>query len=342
MPDTKENSPIILTGITPSGTPHLGNYIGAIKPALTLAKNPNYRARYFIADYHSLVKLWDSKLRKQYSYEIAATWLSLGLDPEKTIFYRQSDIPEIMELNWILTSMTAKGLLNRAHAYKAQVDQNFENQTENQTKDPDAGITMGLFNYPVLMAADIIIFDTNLVPVGKDQIQHVEIARDIANRFNHVYKSDCLTAPKAMVDAQTQTIPGLDGRKMSKSYHNTIPVFESSKKLRKLIMKIKTNSQLPDEPKDYTNCNIFNLYQHFASSDEITQLKKQYQKGIGWGEAKQILYEKIETQLAEPRTHYHQLMDNPQAIEKALKTGAEQAREIAAGKIKEIRKTIGI
>ncbi len=333
----KEN-PIVLTGITPSGTPHLGNYIGAIKPALEMAKNPNYHARYFIADYHSLVKLWDAKLRKQYTTEIAATWLALGLNPKHTIFYRQSDVPEIMELSWILTSMAAKGLLNRAHAYKAQVDLNLEDET----KDPDSGITMGLFNYPVLMSADIIMFDTDFVPVGKDQIQHVEIARDIANRFNHVYKTDCLVAPAAMVDDKAKTIPGLDGRKMSKSYGNTIPIFENSKKLRKLIMKIKTNSQLPEEPKDPSDCNIFGLYEHFATSDEISDLKKRYEEGIGWGDAKQILFEKVNDALTTPREMYNDLLANPEKIETALKAGAEQARDIASTKLKEIRKVIGI
>jgi tryptophanyl-tRNA synthetase len=335
---TEKENPIVLTGITPSGTPHLGNYIGAIKPALEMAKNPNYHARYFIADYHSLVKLWDAKLRKQYTTEIAATWLALGLNPEHTIFYRQSDVPEIMELTWILTSLAAKGLLNRAHAYKAQVDLN----SEDETKDPDAGITMGLFNYPVLMAADIIMFDTDYVPVGKDQIQHVEIARDIANRFNHVYKTNCLVAPEAMVDDKAKTIPGLDGRKMSKSYGNTIPIFENSKKLRKLIMKIKTNSQLPEEPKDPTNCNVFSLYEHFATQDEIQALKKRYEEGIGWGEAKQALFEKVDEALTAPREIYQDLIANPEKIEVALSKGAEQARDIAAAKLKEIRKLIGI
>jgi len=329
---------IILTGITPSGTPHIGNYIGAIKPAIELAKNENYQARYFIADYHSLVKLWDPKLRKKYTYEIAASWLALGLNPKSTVFYRQSDVPEIMELNWILTSMTAKGLLNRAHAYKAQADENIS--IEN--KDPDYGITMGLFNYPILMAADIILFDTKLVPVGKDQIQHVEIARDIANRFNHVYQTKCLVEPTSVINEKTKTIPGLDGRKMSKSYGNTIPIFENGKKLRKLIMKIKTNSQLPKEPKDSSICNIFSLYENFATDAEILDLKSRYLSGIGWGEAKQILFEKIEQELSPAREIYNRLIENPTEIETALKIGAKQARTIASAKLQEIRTVIGI
>lgn len=236
---------IVLTGITPSGTPHLGNYIGAIKPAIEMSQSNEYNCMYFIADQHSLIKLWDKKLRQQYIYEIASSWLALGLDPTKASFYRQSDIPEIMELTWIISTTTAKGLLNRAHAYKALVDQNI--QEENA--DPDKGITMGLFNYPILMAADIIMFDANLVPVGKDQIQHIEIARDIANRFNHIYKNQILKAPQALTSEDSQTILGLDGRKMSKSYDNTIPIFSTKKKLRKQVMKIITNSQTPEEKK---------------------------------------------------------------------------------------------
>jgi tryptophanyl-tRNA synthetase len=328
---------VVLTGITPSGTPHIGNYIGAIKPALELAKNPDYKARYFIADYHSLIKLWDADLRKQYTYEIAATWLALGLDPKQVVFYRQSDVPEIMELTWILTTMAAKGLLNRAHAYKAQVDANLE-----EGVDTDSGITMGLFNYPVLMAADILMFNTELVPVGKDQIQHVEIARDIAARFNHVYKTDLLTPPKALVDDKTQTIPGLDGRKMSKSYGNTIPIFAPEKKLRKLIMKIKTNSLLPEEPKVTRGCALFTLYQCFANEAELNEMKLRYQTGIGWGEVKQTLFEKINADLKAPRDKYNELMANHDKIESLLKHGAEQARMIALPLLNKVRKKIGI
>ena len=334
MPTSKQ---VVLTGITPSGTPHIGNYIGAIKPALELAENPDYKARYFMADYHSLIKLWDADLRKQYTYEIAATWLALGLNPKQVIFYRQSDVPEIMELTWILTSMTAKGLLNRAHAYKAQVDANLE-----EGVDTDAGITMGLFNYPVLMAADILMFNTELVPVGKDQIQHVEIARDIAARFNHVYKTDLLTLPKALVDDKTQTIPGLDGRKMSKSYGNTIPIFAPEKKLRKLIMKIKTNSLLPEEPKETEDCTLFALYQCFANESELNEMKTRYQAGIGWGEVKQILFEKINADLKTPRDKYNELMADHDKIESLLKHGAEQARMIALPLLNKVRKKIGI
>ncbi|MFZ9036331.1 MAG: tryptophan--tRNA ligase [Francisellaceae bacterium] len=329
---------IILTGITPSGAPHIGNYIGAIKPALSMAHKPENSCYYFIADYHSLIKLWDAKLRQQYIYEIAATWLALGLDPDRVVFYRQSDVPEIMELNWILTSVTAKGLLNRAHAYKAAVDANLAEGS----KDQDFGITMGLFNYPMLMAADIIMFDADLVPVGKDQIQHIEITRDIANRLNHVYDNNLVKAPAALVDERIQTIPGLDGRKMSKSYNNTIPLFAPAKKLRKLIMKIVTNSQAPDEPKSTENCTLFSLYQQFAGDEEVNALAKRYKQGIGWGEAKQLLFEKMDAELTPYREKYEYLMANPSMIDEYLQKGAAKARQQAKIKLQTIKKVIGM
>ena len=335
---TDKKKKVILTGITPSGTPHIGNYIGAIKPALANAQDANYDAYFFIADYHSLIKLWDNKLRQAYIYEIAATWLALGLDPSKVTFYRQSDIPEILELNWILTSVSAKGLLNRAHAYKAAVDENIANNT----KDQDASVTMGLFNYPILMAADILMFNAEIVPVGKDQIQHIEITRDIANRFNHIYKGGLLTPPAALIDESTQTIPGLDGRKMSKSYHNTIPLFAPSKKLRKLIMKIITNSQAPKEPKSTENCTIFELYKNFAQPDEIIELAQHYATGIGWGEAKQVLFEKINNVISPIRDKYEYLLDNPKIIDEHLALGAEKARKQASGLLGNIKAQIGM
>lgn len=333
-----QSKKIVLTGITPSGTPHIGNYIGAIKPALEMAKNPEFDAYFFIADYHSLIKLWDSKLRQQYIYEIAATWLALGLDPEHVMFYRQSDIPEIMELNWILTSVTAKGLLNRAHAYKAAVDANI---AEGE-KDEEAGITMGLFNYPMLMAADIIMFNADLVPVGRDQIQHIEIARDIANRLNHIYKCNLLKAPEAMVDKETQTIPGLDGRKMSKSYNNTIQLFAPSKQLRKQVMKIVTNSQLPEEPKDTTECTVFALYKHFANESEVAALAERYQQGIGWGEAKQTLFEKMDEVLTPMREKYDYLLANKHIIDEYLAKGANKARVEAKQLLDKLKQQIGM
>lgn len=330
---------IILTGITPSGTPHLGNYIGAIKPAIEMSLNQDYQCMYFIADQHSLVKLWDKKLRLQYINEIACSWLALGLDPDNSFFYRQSDIPEIMELNWILTTVAPKGLLNRAHAYKALADQNI--QANNS--DPDKGITMGLFNYPVLMSADIIMFDAEIVPVGKDQIQHIEIARDLANRFNHIYKTQTLVLPQAYTNEDGQTILGLDGRKMSKSYDNTIPIFSTEKKLRKQVMKIITNSQLPEEKKDPTNCTVFAIYKAIAEESEIKDLEQQYiTGGLGWGDAKQILFEKINTFLAESREKYDYLINNPKVVEDILAKGASKTRPLAIKKLEEIKNAIGI
>ena len=330
------NKKILLTGVTPSGHPHLGNYIGAIRPAIKLSQSSEYTSRYFISDYHSLVKLWDPSLRNEYTYSIAASWLACGLDPNNVLFYRQSDIPEIMELNWILSTVSAKGLLNRAHAYKSQVDKNI---IEN---DPDKGITMGLFNYPILMAADILAFNANIVPVGKDQIQHIEIARDIANRFNHIYKTKILTPPEAYIDNNSETILGLDGRKMSKSYGNTIPLFSTEKQLRKAIMKIKTNSLLPGEPKETNNCTIYKLYQSFASKIEIEDFKTKYEQGLGWGDAKKILYEKINSELTPYRNEYNTLMQDKSKIDLILNDGAKKAREITIPLINKIRKKIGI
>lgn len=329
----------ILTGVTPSGTPHLGNYIGAIKPAIDMVKNEDFKCLYFIADQHSLIKLWDKKLRQQYIYEIASSWLALGLDTTKAAFYRQSDIPEIMELTWIISTTTAKGLLNRAHAYKALVDQNL--QEENV--DPDKGITMGLFNYPVLMAADILIFDADLVPVGKDQIQHIEIARDIANRFNHIYKKPTLKAPQALTNEDSQTILGLDGRKMSKSYDNTIPIFSTEKKLRKQIMKIITNSQLPEEKKEPDNCTVFSIYKSIATDIEIASLRDKYLAGgLGWGDAKQILFEKVNEYLTEARQKYEYYINNPKIVDDILSQGAAKVRPSAINKLKEVKDIIGM
>ena len=330
---------IILTGITPSGTPHLGNYIGAIKPAIEMSHNDNYDCFYFIADQHSLIKLWDKNLRQQYILEIASSWLALGLDPDKALLYRQSDIPEIMELTWILTSVAPKGLLNRAHAYKSLVDKNIQDDNI----DPDKGITMGLFNYPVLMAADILMFDTDFVPVGKDQIQHIEIARDIANRFNHIYKKPALKAPEVMINEDSQTIPGIDGRKMSKSYGNTIPLFSTEKKLRKQIMKIITNSQLPEEKKDPNNSSIFSIYKSVANEAEIKSLSDKYLAGgLGWGDAKQILFEKVNQYIGEAREKYDYYINNKDVVSQILAEGAAKARPIAIEKLKKIKDIIGM
>ncbi|MCP4414437.1 MAG: tryptophan--tRNA ligase, partial [Gammaproteobacteria bacterium] len=228
---------VVLTGITTTGTPHLGNYVGAIRPAIEASHNKNVTSYYFLADYHALIKNSNPKLLQQSTFEIAATWLACGLDPEKVVFYRQSDIPEIMELTWMLTCMSSKGLMNRSHAYKAIIQAN----EQNGKTDLEEGVTMGLFCYPVLMAADILMFKANKVPVGKDQIQHIEMARDMAQRFNHYY-GELLVLPQSVIDQKSSVLSGLDGRKMSKSYNNTIPLFLPEKKLRKMIMKIVTNS----------------------------------------------------------------------------------------------------
>lgn len=325
----------ILTGIKPTGTPHIGNYIGAIKPALSLLTEQN-RCLYFIADYHALTIIRDPKLLQQLCYEVAATWLALGLDPSKVIFYRQSDIPEVFELSWILSCLTPKGLMNRAHAYKAIVAEN----QKSGIKDLDKGVNMGLFTYPILMAADILVFNTDLVPVGKDQVQHVEIARDIAIRFNHRY-GDTFRIPEYLVGEETAVIPGLDGRKMSKSYGNTIPLFIEPDKLRKLVFRIKTDSSRPDEPKDPSRSIIFKIYKEFATREQVDYLRKRYLEGISWGEAKQELFDVMNAYLEKPREIYKELMEDKKKIDRILKDGAERAREIAIPLIKKIRKGIG-
>ena len=327
----------ILTGITTTGTPHLGNYVGAIRPAIEASKDANARPFYFLADYHALIKCNEPEKVRQSSLEIAATWLALGLDTQNATFYRQSDVPEIMELTWMLTCVTAKGLMNRSHAYKAVVAEN--EATANA--DPDKGITMGLFSYPILMAADILIFNANKVPVGKDQIQHIEMARDIAARFNHIY-GEHFTLPEAVVGDSAATLSGLDGRKMSKSYNNTIPLFAPEKKLKKLINKIKTNSLEPGEPKDPTDCTLFSTYQAFANEHEVTEIRQRYAEGIAWGEMKKILFEKINDQIIPARERYDALIQDPAHIEQQLQEGAKKAREISTPFLLELRKAVGI
>lgn len=331
------NKAIVLTGITTTGTPHLGNYVGAIRPAIAASKDQNFKPFYFLADYHALIKCHDPERVKRSSLEVAATWLALGLDTENAVFYRQSDIPEIMELTWLLTCVTAKGLMNRAHAYKAAVAEN----EQGGESDPDKGVTMGLFSYPVLMAADILMFNANKVPVGKDQIQHIEMARDIAGRFNHIY-GEHFTLPEAVLDENGATLSGLDGRKMSKSYNNTIPLFESENKLKKLINKIKTNSLEPGEPKDTEGCTLFSIYQSFANKDEVAEIRQRYVEGIGWGEMKRILFEHINTQIAPAREKYDELLAQPDHIEAQLQEGAKKARAISAPFLQELRKAVGI
>ena len=328
---------ITLTGITTTGTPHLGNYVGAIRPAIEASRHPEGQSFYFLADYHSLIKCHDPERVNQSSKEVAATWIALGLDTDKAIFYRQSDIPEILELTWILTCMTAKGLMNRAHAYKAAVA---DNETAG-TRDPDQGIGMGLFSYPILMAADILMFRATRVPVGRDQVQHLEMARDIALRFNHHY-GDLFVPPEAVVDENTAVLIGLDGRKMSKSYNNTIPLFLPEKKLRKLIMKIKTDTSPPEAPKDPQTSSLFAIYQAFADPDAVASMRRRYAEGISWGEMKQTLFETIDAVLAEARRRYVELVADPDYIETVLQKGARRAREVSAPFLSKIRHAAGI
>jgi tryptophanyl-tRNA synthetase len=329
---------IVLTGITTTGTPHLGNYVGAIRPAIEHSRDSNVQPYYFLADYHALIKCRDPDKVRQSTLEIAATWLALGLDTENAVFYRQSDVPEITELTWLLTCVTAKGLMNRAHAYKAAVQANEE---EGESGDPDRGITMGLFNYPILMAADILLFNASKVPVGKDQVQHIEMARDIGQRFNHLY-GEHFVLPDAVVGEDTAVLQGLDGRKMSKSYDNTIPLFAPEKALRKLIMKIKTNSLQPGEPKDPDTCTLFGIYRALARKDEVHHIRQRYAEGIAWGEMKNILFEYLNEHLYAARERYEALLEAPEKIEEALQIGAERARSSAIPFLRRLRHSVGI
>jgi tryptophanyl-tRNA synthetase len=334
----------VLTGITTSGTPHLGNYVGSIRPSVRASLSNDVQSFYFLADYHALIKIGEPERVQRSTLEIAASWLAAGVDPERVTFYRQSDIPEIPELTWLLTCVTGKGMLNRAHAYKASVDKN--NAAGN---DPDADVTAGLFMYPVLMAADILMFNAHKVPVGRDQIQHIEMARDIAQSFNYRYKNDKssegaehFTLPEAEIEASVATLPGLDGRKMSKSYDNTIPLFASKAELKKLIAGIVTDSRLPGEPKDTEGSALYQIYQAFASEAEAKAMQEAYKNGIGWGDAKQMLFERIDSEIAPMREKYESLMSNPAQIEAVLLKGADKARKIATPLMQSLRQAVGL
>ncbi|MGB5853098.1 MAG: tryptophan--tRNA ligase [Rhodanobacter sp.] len=328
----------VLTGITTTGTPHLGNYVGAIRPAVAASRRADVDAFFFLADYHALIKSGDAARIERSRLEIAATWLAVGLDPARVTFYRQSDIPEIPELTWYLTCIASKGMLNRAHAYKAAVDKNVA-----AGEDADAGITAGLYMYPVLMAADILAFDAHQVPVGRDQIQHIEMARDLGQRFNHLHGREFFVLPEALIEEQVATLPGLDGRKMSKSYDNTIPLFAGgSKALREAIMRIVTDSRAPGEPKDPDDCALFTIFRAFASEAETAAFRRALLEGLGWGEAKQVLYERIEADVAPLRERYDALMADPAAIEVILQDGARKARAIATPKVAGLREVLGL
>lgn len=330
----------VLTGITTSGTPHLGNYVGAIRPAIQASNEAKVDAFFFLADYHALIKCEDANLIARSRLEIAATWLACGLDPARVTFYRQSDVPEIPELSWMLTCVTAKGLMNRAHAYKASVDQNTAKGVEG-----DDGITMGLFSYPILMAADILMFNAHKVPVGRDQTQHLEMARDIAQRFNHLFGQgkDFFVLPEAVIAEDVATLPGLDGRKMSKSYNNTVPLFEGgSKALKSAVARIVTDSRGPGEPKDAEASHLYLIYKAFAQPTETAAFRKELEAGLGWGDAKQRLCERVEQELGPMRANYQELMSNPARIEEILQEGARKARAIATPFIKELRQAVGL
>ncbi len=325
-----------LTGITTSGEPHLGNYVGAIRPAIAASLVPGVESFYFLADYHSLIKIDDPARVQRSTLEIAASFLAAGLDPERVVFYRQSDIPEIPELTWLLTCVTAKGLLNRAHAYKAAVDKNSA-----AGADPDAEVNAGLFMYPVLMSADILMFNAHKVPVGRDQVQHIEMARDIAQRFNHLY-GEHFVLPQAVIEESVATLPGLDGRKMSKSYDNSIPLFAPRAQLQKLIAGIVTDSRAPGEPKDTEGSALFQIYQAFASADESAALAQAYAEGISWADAKQRLLERIDQEIAPMRANYQALINDPAKIEKILMEGAAKARALATPFTARLRHAVGL
>jgi len=338
----------VLTGITTSGTPHLGNYVGSIRPSVLASQNQHVQSFYFLADYHALIKIGDPERVQRSTLEIAASWLAAGVDPERVTFYRQSDIPEITELTWLLTCVTGKGVLNRAHAYKASVDKN--NAAGN---DADADVTAGLFMYPVLMAADILMFNAHKVPVGRDQIQHIEMARDIAQSFNYRYKKDSpssnnktedmyFTLPEAQIDEAVATLPGLDGRKMSKSYDNTIPLFASKAELKKLIAGIVTDSKLPGETKDTDGSALFQIYQAFATDVETQAMRQAFKEGISWGDAKLKLLERIDQEIAPMRETYASLISNPDKVETILLAGADKARKIATPFMQSLREAVGL
>ena len=326
----------LLTGIKPTGQPHLGNYIGAINPALKMIKTLKGKSFLFIADYHSLTSVHDPSKLSTSVYETACSLLACGLDTQKTMIYRQSDIPELFELYWILSCLTPKGLMNRGHSYKAQIQLN----KENKKKDMDFGVLMGNFNYPILMSADILLFQADIVPVGEDQLQHLEMTRDIAGKFNHCFGSSLMKKPEPLV--HSHHLPGLDGRKMSKSYNNHIPLFCSSQELKKKIMKIKTDSLPETAPKDPQTSVLFHLYKAFAEDSQTRQLKEKIEKGIGWGQVKQELFQLLDQKFQSQRKMYQDFLDSKDKVERILKEGAGQARPFAVEMLKKVRKTIGI
>ena len=326
----------VLTGITTTGTPHLGNYVGAIRPTVQASQDSQTDGFYFLADYHALIKCDEPARIQRSTLEIAASWIASGLDPEKVTFYRQSDIPEIPELTWFLTCVTGKGVLNRAHAYKAAVDKN-----NAAGHDPDSDVSAGLFMYPVLMGADILMFKAHKVPVGRDQIQHIEMARDMASSFNHLY-GEHFVLPEAVIEESVALLPGLDGRKMSKSYDNTIPLFAPAAQMRKQIAGIVTDSKAPGEPKTTEGSALFQIYQAFANAEETAAMAQAYADGIAWGDAKQMLFERIDREIAPMREQYQALINNTAQMDKILLAGADKARQLATPFMREVRHAVGL
>jgi tryptophanyl-tRNA synthetase len=326
----------VLTGVQATGMPHLGNYIGAIRPALEQAAALE-KSYLFIADYHALNAVHDPVALKRDTYQVAACWLALGLDPARTVFYRQSDIPEIFELMTILCAVTPKGLMDRAHAYKAATDKNRE-----AGRDVDADINMGLYTYPLLMASDILIMKADTIPVGHDQTQHIEFARDMAGYFNNTYRN-VLPLPVGMIQPQSATVPGLDGRKMSKSYNNHVPLFADPKSRQKLIMKIITDSKLPHEPKNPDENTIYKLYTYFAPDADVQVMRKAFEAGgMGYGDAKKLLAEAVEKSLEKPSAIYNEYMSDEKKLDAILAEGADRARQTARQTLSEVRAAIGV
>ena len=330
----------VLTGITTTGTPHLGNYVGAIRPAINASREPGVESFFFLADYHALIKCDDPDRIERSRLEIAATWLAAGLDTDRVTFYRQSDIPETTELNWLLTCVTAKGQMNRAHAYKATVD-----AAVAAGEEPDANVTMGLYCYPILMAADILLFNAHRVPVGRDQVQHIEMARDVAQRFNHLFGKgrELFVLPQAEIEESVATLPGLDGRKMSKSYDNTVPLFEGgAKALKDAVARIVTDSKLPGEPKDPDGAHLVTIHDAFADVATRAAFHADLRGGLGWGDAKQRVVQLIEAHVGPMRERYAELVAHPERIEDILQEGARKARATATPLLAELRQAVGL
>ena len=317
----------VLTGIKPTGMPHIGNLLGMYRPAL--AMQDSSEGYFFVASYHALTTMRDPQLLRSQTIDVAANWLALGLDPAKSIIWAQHDVPEVCELAWVLSCITSKGMMDKAHAFKDAV-----------AKGRDVNI--GVYTYPILMAADILAFDSHVVPVGKDQKQHVEMARDMAQRFNHLF-GDTLVVPEPLIRGDSATVPGLDGQKMSKSYNNTIEIFLPPKKLRKKIMSIVTDSKGVDDPKDPEACNVFRLYQLFATDGQQAELAERYRAGgLGYGHAKQALFDVVNEQIAESRDRYDHLMAHPDEVRSILEDGASRARMTARATLDRVRSASGL